>query len=163
VNNPLGAVVRHPTVYGWTLRFPWLIEWSDRILRAVSRNRFGAMDVVGVASVRVTVVGRRTGVLRSSTLSCIPSRGGILVVGSNWGRPQHPAWSANLLAATEVTIDRNGTVSPATVRLLTDADRELAWATILRAWPNYRIAQDLAFPRLFRVFELTPVSAVSDT
>jgi deazaflavin-dependent oxidoreductase (nitroreductase family) len=161
VNNPLSAVARHPIVYRWMLRFPRLIEWSDRFLRMLSRNRLGAMDVVGVASLHITVAGRRTGIPRTTTLSCIAYRAGFLVVGSNWGRPQHPGWSANLLAATEVTIEHDGTASPATARLVTGADRDHAWSAILREWPNYRIAQEIAYPRLFRIFELTPIASAA--
>lgn len=161
MNNPLRAVARQPTVYRWILRFPWLIEGSDRFLRMLSRNRFGAMDIVGMASLRITVAGRRTGIERTTTLSCLPYRRGFLVVGSNWGRPQHPAWSANLLAANQVSVDHNGRASAATVRELTGADREHAWSAILREWPNYRIAQEIAYPRVFRIFELTPTASVA--
>ncbi|MCX5045740.1 nitroreductase family deazaflavin-dependent oxidoreductase [Aldersonia sp. NBC_00410] len=114
-----------------------------------------------MASLRVTVAGRLTGIPRTTTLSCTPYRGGFLVVGSNWGRPQHPAWSANLLAVSEVSVDHNGRASAATVRALTGADREHAWSAILREWPNYRIAQEIAYPRVFRIFELTPVASVA--
>jgi deazaflavin-dependent oxidoreductase (nitroreductase family) len=161
VNNPLAAVLRNPMLYRWMLRFPRLIEWSDALLRRASRNRIGAMDIVGLASLRITVAGRRTGIPRTTTVSCIPYRGGFLVVGSNWGRPQHPAWSANLLAVSEVSVEHNGRTSAATVRALTGADREHAWSAILREWPNYRIAQEIAYPRVFRIFELTPVASVA--
>lgn len=43
-------------------------------------------------------------------------------------------------------------------QLLTGADRDEAWAAVLDHWSNYRVAQDLAGPRQFRLFLLTPLT-----
>jgi deazaflavin-dependent oxidoreductase (nitroreductase family) len=80
------------------------------------------------------------------------------VVGSNWGRPHHPSWSANLQAAQRVNVRGYGDVFTAKARLLTGDERDRAWATVLAHWPNYQIAQDRAGGRQFRLFLLTPTT-----
>jgi deazaflavin-dependent oxidoreductase (nitroreductase family) len=81
---------------------------------------------------------------------------GLIVVGSNWGRERHPSWSANLKATERVTVRRRGHRFTAKVRFLTGEERDEAWATVLAHWPNYRIDQDRAGGRQFRLFLLTP-------
>ncbi|WP_418006055.1 nitroreductase family deazaflavin-dependent oxidoreductase [Mycobacterium sp. PDNC021] len=116
------------------------------------------MDLVGLPAIRVTVAGRRTGMSRTSTLYCVDDGNRVLVIGSNWGHEDHPAWSANLIAVSEVDVRRRLYQGRATVRLLTGTERDQAWATILRRWPSYQIAQDRVPQRPFRIFELKPIS-----
>jgi deazaflavin-dependent oxidoreductase (nitroreductase family) len=94
---------------------------------------------------------------RTVTLQCIEDRDAFLVVGSNWARTQHPAWSANFMAAEEVHVRRGNEQFAASVRLLRGSEREEAWNRVLAIWPNYQIAQDVAVGREFRLFALEPI------
>lgn len=98
----------------------------------------------------------QTGIARTTTLTYIPDGERYLVVGSNWGRAAHPAWTANLLAIRHVTIACRRDQFTAAARVLLGAERDRAWHTIVAAWPNYRIAQEMAGGREFRIFELLP-------
>lgn len=88
----------------------------------------------------------------------VPVDGGLLLVGSNWGRERHPSWSANLKAAQRVTARKRGQLFVASVRLLNGAERDEAWSMALAHWPNYQLAQDRAGRRQFRLFLLTPAA-----
>lgn len=152
--NAFQWVARQPRVYRWTLRSGSLVERLERLLRRISGGRIGTLDLAGLPTIRVTVPGRRTGVPRTCTLQVIPDGDDLLVVGSNWARVEHPAWSANFLAADQVTVWRRGEQFTAVARLLTGPERENAWRRILAQWPNYRIAQEQIPGREFRLFVL---------
>ncbi len=156
--NPLQRVARNPTAYRWlVLRGRPVAEGAEALLRFASKGRLGVLDLTGLPNVQVTTSGRKTGLARTATVQCVRAGDdGLIVVGSNWGLPRHPSWSANLKATERVTVRRRGHRFTATVRLLTGEERDKAWATVVRHWPNYQIAQDRAGPRRFRLFLLTP-------
>jgi deazaflavin-dependent oxidoreductase (nitroreductase family) len=155
--NPLQRWARNPTVYRLLiLNAHQVVEWLEAALRFVTSGRLGVLDLAGLPNVRITISGRKTGLARSATVQYVPLDGALLVIGSNWGRAHHPSWSANLKAAQRVTLRRRGHRCVATVRLLGGAQRDEAWDKALAYWPNYRLAQERACPRRFRLFLLTP-------
>jgi deazaflavin-dependent oxidoreductase (nitroreductase family) len=91
-------------------------------------------------------------------LAAVPLEGGSLyVVGSNFAREAHPAWTANLIAHPQAEVLFRGETTPMRARLLSDDEREAAWPILLRvfpAWERYTAVTD----RRFRVFELAPVA-----
>lgn len=155
--NPLQRWVRNPTAYRLLiLNGHQVVEWLEAVLRFLTSGRLGALDLAGLPNVRITISGRKTGLARSATVQYVPFRDGLLLVGSNWGRARHPSWSANLKAAQRVTVRRRGHRFVATVQLLAGAERDEAWDDALAFWPNYRLAQEYAGRRRFRLFLLTP-------
>ncbi len=154
--NPLRSLAQHPISYRVSLKSGALVELMERILRTLTDGRVGVMDLAGLPSLRLTVPGRKTGIARTTTLTYIRDGGRYLVVGSNWGRAAHPGWTANLLASRHVAIACRGNQFTAAPLLLLGAERDRAWHTVLAGWPNYRIAQEMAGSREFRIFELLP-------
>ncbi|MFG3149452.1 nitroreductase/quinone reductase family protein [Streptomyces sp. NPDC048243] len=78
---------------------------------------------------------------------------GWILVGSNFGRTGHPAWTANLLAHPDAVISWKGEDIPVTARLLTGEERAAVWRTALAFWPPYatyqaRVDREI---RLFRI------------
>lgn len=158
--NPVQRIARHPWVYRWfVLAQQPLIERIESVLRWITRNRFGVLDLAGLPCVQITVPGRRSGLARTTTVQYVPDREGMLLVGSNWGRPDHPSWAANLQSARQARVRCRGEEFIADVQPLTGHHRDTAWNTIVTHWPNYAIAQDLAAHRRFRLFMLTPATA----
>lgn len=104
--------------------------------------------------------GARTGERRSSPLGCLPEPDGsaFFVVGSNFGRERHPAWTANLLAHPEATVSYGGAELPVRATLLDGTDKQDAWARLLEIWPNYDVYAARA-GRELRVFRLERVGA----
>ncbi len=154
--NPLQALARNPHGYRWLMKRSGLVAWNERAVCRVTGDRLGVLDLVGIPSAQVTVVGRRTGRARASTLQLIKDGEELLVVGSNWGSADEPAWVHNFAAASVVDVRRRGDRFQAAVRELTGDERDRAWTTIVAAWPNYEIAQSMAGGRTFRLFALRP-------
>jgi deazaflavin-dependent oxidoreductase (nitroreductase family) len=156
--NPLQRVARNPTAYRWLLDGRTIAESLESLLRFATSGRLGVLDLTGLPNVQITTSGRKTGLARTATVQYVAVDDGLLVVGSNWGRPHHPSWSANLKATQRVTVRRRDYRFVAKVRLLTGEERDKAWATLLAHWPNFQIAQDRAGGRKFRLFLLTPTT-----
>jgi deazaflavin-dependent oxidoreductase (nitroreductase family) len=127
----------------------------EKMLRRLTRDRIGVLDLVGIPSVRVFIPGRRTGIVRATTLQCVDVEDDVLVVASNWARAAHPAWSTNLQEAKTVRVLRRNNQYEAEVREIVGSERSEAWASILGAWPNYELAQQKVPQRPFRIFCLT--------
>lgn len=140
------------------LRGRTIVEGLESLLRFATNGREGVLDLAGLPGVQITTSGRKTGLARTATVQYVPTGDAMVVIDSNWGRECRPAWSANLKAAQRVTVRKHGRRAVATVQLLTGEERDRAWATALAHWPNYRVAQDHAGRRQFRLFLLTPTA-----
>lgn len=101
-------------------------------------------------------VGARTGLRRETPLAAVPRPDGrFVVVGSNFARPSHPAWTANLLAHPDVTITFEGQRRDVRARLLDDVEAEAVWPELLAWYPGWDRYTDVT-DRTFRIFELGP-------
>ncbi|OKJ99580.1 deazaflavin-dependent nitroreductase [Streptomyces sp. CB03234] len=101
--------------------------------------------------------GARSGLERRTPLACMPEDPAAttwVLVGSNFGRPDHPAWTGNLLKHPDVEVVWRGRTIPVHARLLKGEDREAAWAKVLRFWPPYA-AYQARIDREIRLFRLT--------
>lgn len=102
----------------------------------------------------LTATGARSGQPRRTPLACLPAQGGgWLLIGSNFGRPGHPAWTGNLLKNPDAEVSWRGRDIPVRARLLTGEERAQAWRAALAFWPPYaayqaRVAREI---RLFRL------------
>jgi deazaflavin-dependent oxidoreductase (nitroreductase family) len=155
VQNPLLVVSEWPFTYRLILKSAPLIEALEKMLRRATKGKWGVLDIVGIPTIRLFIPGRRTGVVRATTLQCISGGDGLFVVGSNWARVSHPAWTANLQAVKRVTARRQQVEYEAAIREVEGPERGEAWTSIVRTWPNYELAQRMAADRPFRIFTLT--------
>ncbi len=139
---------------------PWLprllpqIVWCDRMLQRLSRGRVTVLDIAGLPNLTLTVVGRRSGIPRSTPLLCVPYDEGWLIAGSYFGGPDMPVWVHNLRAAGGATITRRGERVPVTAREIEGEGRAERWQVMLRTWPNFAKYEERT-ERLIPVFELT--------
>lgn len=132
---------------------PTFVPALDRTVHRLTRGKvlLSARMLPGVV---LTATGARSGRPRSTPLACMPQDDGtFLLVGSNWGRPGHPAWTANLLKHPEARISWKGRDIEVQAELLSGAERDAAWATLLRFWPPYA-AYAARVDREIRVFRL---------
>ncbi|WP_413252831.1 nitroreductase family deazaflavin-dependent oxidoreductase [Streptomyces brevispora] len=80
--------------------------------------------------------------------------GSWILVGSNFGRTGHPAWTANLLAHPDgAVISWKGRDIPVRARLLAGAERAVVWEAALKFWPPYA-AYQARIDREIRLFRL---------
>jgi deazaflavin-dependent oxidoreductase (nitroreductase family) len=128
----------------------------DTMLLRASRGRLGVGVTVGLRTLLLTTVGKRSGQPRQVPLVFLRQRDGFLVVGSNWGGEHHPAWTVNLVAQPEATATVAGTTIPVRGKLLSGAERAEAWEAIITYWPAYATYAERADHREIRVFRLEP-------
>lgn len=129
----------------------------DRWIQRVTKGTWSLLRLAGLPTLMLTVVGRKSGVPRSTPLLCVPYREGQLIAGSNFGGAKPPVWVLNVRAAEKVGVQMYGQSRDAAPRELTGADREAAWEHMLQTWPNYaKYAERTS--RTIPVFYLEPVS-----
>ncbi|MFF3172723.1 nitroreductase/quinone reductase family protein [Streptomyces sp. NPDC057900] len=157
---------------------PHVVPAMDRAVHRLTRGKvlLSAQMLPGVV---LTVPGARSGQLRTTPLACMPmarddgtanggtrsggkgsggtgdsGTGSWVLVGSNFGRPGHPAWTANLLAHPEApVISWKGVGIPVRARLLAGEERAEVWEAALKFWPPYA-AYQARIDREIRLFRL---------
>jgi deazaflavin-dependent oxidoreductase (nitroreductase family) len=103
--------------------------------------------------------GAKSGQRRTTPLACLPEDdGSFLVVGSNFGRESHPAWTANLRANPSATVTFRGRTVPVTASPLDAGEKAEVWPRLTAVWPNYDRYTEVS-GRDLRVFRLVPTSA----
>jgi deazaflavin-dependent oxidoreductase (nitroreductase family) len=135
---------------------PHVIPALDRAVHRLTRGKV-LLSAQLLPGVILTSTGARTGQARRTPLACMPEEGGTswILVGSNFGRPGHPAWTANLLAHPDAVISWKGRDIPVTARLLKGEERAAVWKTALAFWPPYatyqaRVEREIRLFRLVR-------------
>lgn len=127
---------------------------SFLIPRTNGRRSTMGTDKVGL----VTTTGAKTGRPRTHPLALINDGDGLLAIASNYGRENHPGWSANLLAHPECAVELNGPPKPYRAELLAGDEWDAAWAIandVYAGYENYRVA---CAHRKIRIFRFRPVA-----
>ncbi|MCT9093026.1 nitroreductase family deazaflavin-dependent oxidoreductase [Streptomyces sp. ASQP_92] len=133
---------------------PHFVPAMDRAVHRLTRGRviLSARMLPGVV---LTARGARSGLARTTPLACMPEADGDswVLIGSNFGRPGHPAWTGNLLAHPDASISWKGRDIPVRARLLEGEERASAWRAALNFWPPYATYQS-RIDREIRLFRL---------
>ena len=87
----------------------------------------------------LSTVGRKTGQRRTNPLLYMPDGPNLVVVGSNGGRAQPPAWILNLAATPRVEVQVGRRKLEADARILTDEERMAMWAPPGRSLPRLEL------------------------
>ncbi len=145
----------------WMPRLLPQITWLDKLIQRITGGRLSILRIAGLPNLMLTVVGRKSGVPRSTPLLCVPYAAGHLVAGSNFGGPKPPVWVVNVRAAAQtgqtVTVGVRGETHPAVPRELTGEERDRIWQHMIRTWPNYAKYAERT-DRLIPVFLLEPAA-----
>jgi deazaflavin-dependent oxidoreductase (nitroreductase family) len=126
----------------------------DRLVARLTKGRFVALSMRELPSLLITTTGRKSGQPRSNPLLYVRDGDAYVVIGSNWGQEQHPAWSTNLLAHPRATVTVRGESIPVRARLADGAERERLVGLLRAMWPAYETYADRAQGRQLRVFRL---------
>ncbi|WOX10398.1 nitroreductase/quinone reductase family protein [Streptomyces sp. N50] len=132
---------------------PHVIPAMDRTVHRLTRGKV-LLSAQMLPGVILTSTGARSGQPRRSPLACMPEDGGWILVGSNFGRSGHPAWTHNLIAHPDAEISWKGEEIPVTARLLAGEERAGVWQTALAFWPPYATYQK-RIEREIRLFRIT--------
>lgn len=133
---------------------PHFIPAMDRAVHRLTRGKvmLSAQMLPGLV---LTVRGAKSGLPRVTPLACMPEPGGTwLLIGSNFGREGHPAWTGNLLKHPEAEVSWRGETIPVRAELLGGEERAAAWEAALGFWPPYATYQ-ARVEREIRLFRLT--------
>ncbi|MDN3352348.1 nitroreductase/quinone reductase family protein [Actinomadura sp. DC4] len=134
---------------------PRVVPPLDRALHRLTGGRVLLPQIV-LPSIVLTTTGRRTGLARQTPLICMPEAdGAFVVVGSNFGRDHHPAWTANLMAEPKAEVAYQGRRIAVIAELLEGEERARVWPELIRVWSVYDTYVARA-DRKLRVFRLTP-------
>jgi deazaflavin-dependent oxidoreductase (nitroreductase family) len=153
----LTPVARRLASASWFAKVgPRVVPPLDRVLARLSGGRV-LLPALILPTIVLTTTGRRSGLPRQTPLICLPEDdGGFVVVGSNFGRDSHPAWTANLIDQPKAEVGYRGRRIPVVGELLEDAERAEVWPRLLRIWSVYDAYVERADNRQIRVFRLTP-------
>jgi deazaflavin-dependent oxidoreductase (nitroreductase family) len=137
----------------------FMLHLAPRIDKAVIPRTNGRLSSAGVDKVGlVTSTGAKSGQQRTHPLALVEDSEGLLAIGSNYGGPKHPAWSANLLAHPECSVEFMGPPKRYRAELLTGDARAAAWANAVDFYAGYESYRTSCAPREIRVFRLKPIS-----
>jgi deazaflavin-dependent oxidoreductase (nitroreductase family) len=155
-DGPVGRVVRRvATSRGFRRVGPSIVPPLDRTLHRLTGGRVVVSRLL-VPSLVLTATGRTSGLPRQTPLACVPDdEGGWYVVGSNFGRENHPTWTANLLAEPAATVSYGSRITPVRADLLDADEKERVWPRLTAVWPAFDdyVASS---GRDIRVFHLVP-------
>ena len=123
--------------------FQWL--WP-RIITPLHVRLFRLLGgrLIGGAGLLLTTVGRRSGQPRTVTMGYLRDGEDVIVAGSNYAKPAHPAWILNLRAHPEAEVRLGRERYQARAEFLKGEDRAGHWNRLVAADPLYAQVQRLA-------------------
>lgn len=95
--------------------------------------------LLGIQMLLLTTKGRKTGRDRTLPLAYVEYKGDLVIVASNGGSPQAPAWWLNMQAARTVRVQVGGERFEATWRTASSDERMEYWRKLQAAIPAYRM------------------------
>jgi deazaflavin-dependent oxidoreductase (nitroreductase family) len=120
-------------------RTPWWARWfvpAHVWLYRASGGRVGHR-LGRQRTLLLTTTGRRSGRPRTQPVTYFTLEGQTVLVASNWGNDQPPAWYRNCLAQPRVRVRRGRAVFAAVARVATDAERARLWPRLIAGNPQY--------------------------
>ncbi|BCJ57875.1 nitroreductase/quinone reductase family protein [Micromonospora endophytica] len=150
----LGSLTRRVGRHRWFGRVVRLVVPLDRAVGRLTRGRVVALGLA--PSLVITTTGRKSGKPRSNPLLYVRDGDTYVVVSSNWGQLQQPAWALNLLARPSAQVDVAGRRIPVRAEVVTGDDRERLWQLLVTEWPAYEVYVERAGGREIRIFRLLP-------
>lgn len=113
------------------------VPWIDKRLHRLSGGRVSLLGLAGLPSLRLTTIGRKSGLPRTVNLLYLPHGDEFVLVGSNWGRPRDPDWAHNLRAQPKATVEVRRREVPVLATETTGEDHAALWREVLEFWPGY--------------------------
>jgi len=126
---------------------PKIREWRDgRVMAAL----------YGLPILALHSTGAKSGQPRVSPLVYVRDGDDVLLIGTNFGQPKHPGWTANLLAHPEAAVEIGAERLLVRAELVDDATWQEMFPRFVAIYPgyaNYLGRREGLMPRMFR---LTP-------
>jgi F420H(2)-dependent quinone reductase len=123
--------------------------WAyHRFLDRITGGRFRT-DRIYAPTLWLRTVGRKSGIIRENALIYLAEGDRHVVVASNAGDAEDPAWLHNLMAAPEASIRIGRDRHPVTARLATPDEVATYWPKLVKVFPtfdSYRAAATRPLP-----------------
>lgn len=137
--------------------FARMLDRLDQLTFRVTKGKHLFSSMLSALPVAmVTTTGARSGQSRTVPLLAMRTDDGLAVIGSNYGRPKHPAWRHNLRANPEGAVDVDGRRWAFRAVEVEDERRERIWSEALRTYPGFSAYAGRCAPRRIAVFVLEP-------
>lgn len=121
-----------------------LLHHVDRAVLRLTGGRHTLSDLLaGIPTILLTARGARSGKQRTVPLLGVPAGeegdggDGFVVIASNWGQENHPAWYYNVRAHPEVEVSWDGRSGRYRAREATGAERERYWQKAVAVYPGF--------------------------
>jgi deazaflavin-dependent oxidoreductase (nitroreductase family) len=135
--------------------FAHILDRLDQLTFRITRGRHMFSSLLSALPVAmVTTTGARSGARRTVPLLALPTDHGLSIIGSNYGRPKHPAWRHNLRAHADGEVAVEGERWAFRAEEVEDERRDQVWQTALRTYPGFAAYAKRAAPRRISVFVL---------
>jgi deazaflavin-dependent oxidoreductase (nitroreductase family) len=146
-----------PTSVRMKLRGSWLAKLysqCDRWIITLSRGRIGSHLRLGgdrpdPPVLVLETIGRQSGKRRGTPLMYLERADGYVVVASNGGHSQHPAWWLNLQKTPLACALVQGRRAPVVAHELTGEERSTLWTSFVEMYPglvDYQRDTERVFP-----------------
>jgi len=110
----------------------------DPAIYKLSGGRFTMSGPLTIPQLTLTTVGRKSGKERTVQLAYSEDGDHVLVVASNFGGTNHPAWSYNLDANPNATIRLGSETKGVVATRLTDSEKAILWPKIADTLPQMK-------------------------
>ena len=110
----------------------------DPLLYKASGGRFTSVGPQVIPQLVLTTTGRKSGKERTVQLGYAEDGDDLLVVASNFGGTNHPAWSYNLDANPQVKILLGAEKREVVASRLTDSEKAILWPKIADTIPQMK-------------------------
>lgn len=85
----------------------------------------------------LSTTGRRTGQPRTWPLTDLPEGERLIVLASNGGQPNHPAWYLNLRANPQVSVQLGDQTQTMIAHTAEGEERAWLWSRVVEEFPSY--------------------------
>ena len=108
----------------------------DPFIYKVTGGRFTMTGPPTIPMLSLTTIGRKSGKERTVQLGYAEDGEDVLIVASNFGGTNHPAWSYNLDANPKAKIRLGPELKEVVARRLTDSEKAILWHKIADTIPQ---------------------------
>lgn len=140
----------------WTL-----MTFQPTIDRLLKDTRFHSAMGTPVQLCFVTTTGRKSGEPRCVPLTYVKVPDGLAIVATNYGQDHHPAWSHNLDADPNCTIEIGAESYTGAARRATEDEATEFWPQFETVWPGYSTYREIA-PRDIKMYIVEAEPAAMD-
>ena len=108
--------------------FSRVLHHLDKLVFRLTNGRQTAASIfTGLPVIHLTTIGAKSGQPRTVPLIGSPDGDKIVIIASNWGQKQYPAWYYNVRANGAVVVEQNGRSANYTAQEVAGPEREKYW------------------------------------